>query len=82
MSNSGNRPTRFVGLAKQRSKTMPRNSDGDEEIWRFAKKTPKRIYLRRGKCEEFWTIDGRSRGYRSRTIHPDDLAKILDGTIK
>lgn len=55
---------------------------GDKgEVWRFFKKTPKRIYLRGENREEFWGIDG-TRLYGSGPIHPDDLAKILNGTIK
>jgi len=51
--------------------------------WAFVKKTPKRIYLRNidqlSRMDDFWDLDGKA-AYR-KSIHPKDLAKILDGSI-
>lgn len=48
-------------------------------MYAFVKKTPKRIYLRSGRRDTYWEIDGTS-SY-SGTIHPEDLVAILDGSI-
>ena len=79
---------KLVAVAEKREETesLPAvrviNSAWRESCdWRFAKKTPKCIYLRRMDtlAEEYFGLDGASE-YRGR-IHPDDLAAILDGSI-
>lgn len=52
----------------------------EKRDWRFVKMTPVGIYLRVGGWQNWWDLDGTSK-YNG-TIHPDDLTRILDGSIK